>query len=189
MNLKYYKLFWRHYEFQFSSITQLCPTLCGPMDCSTPGFPVHHQLPTHVHQVDDVILSSHPLSCPSSPTFSLSQDQGLFQWVNIRWSKHWSFSFRICPSNEYSELISFRINWFDIPAAQGTLKSLLQHYSSNASILWYSAFFMVQLSHPHMTTGKTITLTIRTFVVKVMPLLFNMLSRFVIALLQGRSVF
>ena len=168
MNLKYYKFIWRHYEFQFRSITQSGPTLCGPMDCSTPGFPVHYQLPTHVHQVDDAILPSHPLSCPSSPAFSLSQDQGLFQWVSSLHQviRHWSFSFRICSSNEYSELISFRINWFDIPAVQGTFKSLLQHYSSNASILWHSAFFMVQLSLPHMTTGKTITLTRQTFVVK-----------------------
>ena len=107
----------------------------------------------------------------------------------IRWPKHWSFSFRICPSNEYSELISFRIDWFDILAVQGTLKSLLQHHSSKASILWHSSFFMVQLSHPHMTTRKTIILTRQTFVGKVVPLLFNMLSRFVTAFLQGRSVF
>ena len=107
----------------------------------------------------------------------------------IRWSKHWSFSFKICPSNEYSELISFRIDWFDIPALQGTLKSLLQHHSSKASILWHSAFFRVQLSRPHMTTGKTITSTRWTFVGKIMPLLFNILSSFVIVLLQGWSVF
>ena len=101
----------------------------------------------------------------------------------IMWPKYWSFSFSISPSNEYSGLISFWIDWFDLLATQGTFKSLLQHHSSKASILQRSAFFMVQLSHPYVTTGKTIALTIRTFVGKVMPLLFNMLSRFVIAFL------
>ena len=101
----------------------------------------------------------------------------------IMWPKYWSFSFSISPSNEYSGLISFWIDWFDLLATQGTLKSLLQHHSSKASILQRSAFFMVQLSHPYVTTGKTIAWTIRTFVGKVMPLLFNMLSRFVIAFL------
>ena len=99
----------------------------------------------------------------------------------IRWSKYWSFSFGISPSNEYSGLISFSIDWFDFFTIQGTLKSLLQHHSSKASILQRSAFFMVQLSHPYMTTGKTIALTIWTFVSKVISLFFNMLSRFVIA--------
>ena len=102
----------------------------------------------------------------------------------IRWPKYWSFSFSISPSNEYSGLISFRIDWFDLLAVQGTLKSLLQHHSSKASILWCSAFFMVQLSHPYWTTGKTIALTRQTFVGKVMSLLFNMLSRLVIAFLS-----
>ena len=99
----------------------------------------------------------------------------------IRWPNFWSFSFSISPSNEYSGVISFRIDWFDLLAVQETLKSLLQHHISKASVLWHSAFFMVQLSHPHMTTGKTIALTIRTFVSKMMSLLFKMLSRFVIA--------
>ena len=99
--------------------------------------------------------------------------------LRIRWPKYWSFSFSICPSNEYSGLISFRIDWFDLLAVQGTLESLLQHHSLKASILRRSAFFMVQLSHPYMTTGKTIALTRWTFVGKVMSLLFNMLSRFV----------
>ena len=103
--------------------------------------------------------------------------------LHIRWSKYWNFSFSISPSNEYSRLISFRMNWFDLLAVQGTLKSLLQHHSSEASVLRHSAFFMVQLSHPYMTTGKTIALTWQTFVGKVMSLLFNMLSRLVIALL------
>ena len=146
------------------------------MDCSTPGFPVHHQLPevaqTHVHQVSNTIQPSHPLSSPSPPSFSLSQPQGLFHVpvLHIRWPKYWSFSFSTSPSNEHSGLISFRIDWFDLLAVQGTLQSLLQHHSSKASILQCSAFFIVQLSHPCMTTGKTIALTRRTFVGKVMSL-------------------
>ena len=107
--------------------------------------------------------------------------------LRISWPNYWTFSFSISPSNEYSGLISFRIDWFDLLAAQGTLKSLLQHHSSKASILWLSVFFMVQLSHPHMTTGNTIYLTIQTFVSKVMSLLFNMLSRFVIAFLPRKQ--
>ena len=103
--------------------------------------------------------------------------------LRIRWPKYWSFSFSINPSNEYSGLISFRVDWFDLLAVQGTLKSLLQHHSSKVSILWHSAFFIVQLSHPYMTTGKTIALTRRTFVGKVMSLLLNMLSRLVITFL------
>ena len=159
------------------------------MDCSMPGFPVHHQLPestqTHVHWVSDAIQPSRPLSFPSPPAFNLSQHQGLFQGVSSshRWPKYWSFSFSISPSNEYSGLISFRIDWFGLLAAQGTLKSLLQHHSSKASILRHSAFFIVQLSHPYVTTGKTIALTKLTFVSKVMSLFFNMLSRLVTAFL------
>ena len=146
---------------QFSSVAQLCLTLCDPMDCSTPGLPVHHQLPeftqTHVHWVSDAIQPSHTLLSPSPPTFNLSQHQGLFQCVSfcIRWPKYWSFSFNISPSKEHSGLIFFR-DWLDLLAIQGTLKSLLQHHSSKASILQHSAFFIVQLSHPYMTTGKTI---------------------------------
>jgi len=136
--------------------------LCDPMDCSTPGFPVHHQLPklaqTHVHWVSDAIQPSHPLSSPSPPALNLSQLQGLFQWVSslIRWPKYWNFSFSVSPSNEYSGLISFRMDWLDLLAVQGTLKSLLQHHSSKVSILGCSAFFIVQLQHPYMTTGKII---------------------------------
>ena len=152
------------------------------MDRSTPGLPVHHQLPTqtHVHRVSDAILPSH-LSSPSPPAFSLSQHQGLFKWVTslLRWPKYWSFSFSISAANEHPGLISFRMDWLDLLAVQGTLKSLLQHHRSKASILPCSAFFTVQLSHPYMTTGKTIALTRRTFVGKVMSLLFNMLSRLV----------
>ena len=163
------------------SVAQSCPTICDLMECNTPGFPVLHHLlelaETHVHWVDDAIQPSHPLSTLSL-AFSLSQYQGLC----IR-PKYWSFSFNISPSNEYSRLISFRIDWFDLLAVQGTLKSLLQHNSSKESILQHSAFFMVQLSHPYITTGKTITLTRWTFLGKVMSLLFNTLSRFVIVFL------
>ena len=109
--------------------------------------------------------------------------------LHIRWLKYWSFIFSISPSNEYSGLISFRIDWFDTLSVQETLKSLLQHHSSKASIFWFSVFFMVQPSHPYMTTGKTIALTRWTFAIKVMSLLFNMLSRLVIAFFQGASIF
>ena len=164
---------------QFSSVAQLCPTHCDPMDCSTPGFPVHHQLPklaqTHVHQVGHAIQPSHLLSFPSPPAFNPSQHQGLFNEsvLHIWWPKYWSFSCSTSPSNEHSRLISFRIDWLDLLAVQGTLKSLLQHHRSKASILQCSALFIVQLSDPYMTTGKTIALTRWTFVSKVMSLLFN----------------
>ena len=138
----------------------------------------------HVHWVGDVIQPSHPLLSPSPPTFNLSQHQGLFKLVpRIRWSKYWSFSFSISRPSEYSGLISFRVDWLKLLAVQGTLKSLLQHHSSKASILQRSAFFIVQLSHPYMTTRKTIALIRQTFIGKVMSLLFNMLSRLVIAFL------
>ena len=166
---------------QFSSVTQSCPTLCDPMNHSTPGLPVHHQLleftQTRFHRVSDAIQPSHPLSSPSSPAFNLSQHQGLFQWFSSL-PKYWSFSFSISPSNEHPGLISFRMEWLDLLAVQGTLKSLLQHHSSKASILWRLAFFTVHLSHPYMTTRKTIALTRRNFVGKIISLLFNMLSRF-----------
>ena len=165
--------------YQFSSATQSCLTLCNPVDCSTPGFPVHHQLPelaqTHVHWVSDTIQPSHLLSPFSPPDFNLSQHQGLFQWVSSSHQvgpKYWSFSFSISPSNEYSGLISFRMYWLDLLAVQGTLKSLLQHLSSNVSIFLHSAFFMVQFSHPYMTTGKPIALTRWTFVVAKQCLCF-----------------
>ena len=249
--------------------------LCDTMDCSTPSFPVHHQLleptETHVHWVSDAIQPSHPLSSPSPPAFNHSQHQGLFKWVYslflycsrntaehifgsvqslsrvrlfatpwtrvhqaslsitnsqsppkpmsiklvmpskhlilccpfllllsifpsirvfsnesalcIRWPKYWSFTFTISPSNEHPGLISFRMDWLELLAVQGTLKSLLQHHSSKASILQRSALVIVQLSHPYITTGKTIALTRRTFVGKVMSLLFNTLSRLVITFL------
>ena len=163
---------------QFSSVIQSCLTLCDLRDCNTPGLPVNHQLleftQTHVYRVSDAIQPSHPLSSISPSSFKLSEHQGLFKWVSSlhRWPKYWSFSFSISPSNEYPGLISFRMDWLDLLAVQGTLKSLLQHHSSKASILRHSAFFIVQLSHPYMTTGKTIALTRWTFVGKVMSLLF-----------------
>ena len=149
------------------------------MDCSTPGFPVHHQLlklaQTHVHQVSE---AKHHLILPSIfPRVRVFSKESA---LCIRWPRDWIFSFNISPSNEYSGLISFRIDWFDLLAVQGTLKSLLQHHSSKASILQCSAFFMVQLSHPYKTTGKTIALSRWTFVNKVVSLLFNALSRLLI---------
>ena len=166
----------------FSSVAQSCPTLCDPMNRSTPGLPVHHQLPeftqTHVHRVSDAIQPCHPLSFHSLPAFNLSSIR-IFSnesVLHIRWSKYCSFSFSISPSDEHPGLIYIRMDWLDLLAVQGTLKSLFQHHSSKASILQCSALFMVQLSHPYMPTGKTIALTIWTFVRKVMSLLFNMLS-------------
>ena len=159
------------------------------MNRSTPGPPVHHQLPeftqTRVHWVSDAIQPSHPLSFPSHPAFNLSQHQGLSNEsaLCIRRPKYWSFSFNISPSNEYLELISFRMDWLYLLAVQGTLKSLLQYHSSKASMLQCSAFLIVQLSHPYTTTGKTIALTRWTFLGKVMSLLLNMLSRLVITFL------
>ena len=170
------------FKVQFNSVSQLCPTLCDPMNCSTPGLPVHHQLPEFTQtQVGDAVQLSHPLSSPSRPTFSLSSIRVFSNKsvLHIRWPKYWSFSFNIRPSNEHPGPISFRMDWLDLLAVQGTLKSLLQHHNSKASILRWSAFFTVQLSHPYMTTGKTIALTRRTFVGKVISLLFNMLSRLV----------
>ena len=166
---------------EFSSVTQLCPTLCNILDCSMPGFPVHHQLPelaqTHVHWVSDAIQQFQSLSSPSPSALNLSQHQGLFQWVSSshQVAKYLNFSFSISPSSEYSGLISFMIDWFDLLAVQRILKSLLQYHSSKASVLRCSAFFIVQLSHPYLTTGKTIALTMWTFVGKEISLLFNML--------------
>ena len=164
------------------------------MDCSTPGFPVHHQLlelaQTHVHWVTDAIQPSHPLSSPSPPAFNLSQHQGLFKWVSSSHQVAKVLEFQLHPdslSNEYSGLISSRIDWLDLLAVQGTPKSLLQHHSSKASILWHSAFFTVQLSHSYMTSGKAIALTRQTLVSKVTSLLFNMLSMLIIAFLPRRK--
>ena len=159
------------------------------MDCSTQHLPIHHLLleftQTHIHWVSDGIQPSHPLSSPSPPA-SIFPSIRVFlneSVLCIRWPNYWSFSFSISPSNEYSGLISFRMEWLDLLALQGTLKSLLQHHSSKASVIWCSAFFIVQLSHSYMTTVKTIALTRWTFVGKVMSLLLNMLSRLVITFL------
>ena len=155
------------------------------MDCSTPGLPVHHQLPefTQTQSIELVMPSIHLILCchllllPSIfPSIRVFSNESA---LRIRWPKFWSFSFNISPSNEHPGLISFRMDWLDLLAVQGTLKSLLQQHSSKVSILRSSAFFVVQLSHPYMTTGKTTALTRWTFVDKVMSLLFNMLSRLV----------
>ena len=147
------------------------------MECSTPSFPVHHQLPelTQLMSIKLVMPSNHLILCrpllllPSVlPSIRVFSSESV---LSIRWSKNWTFSFSISPSNEYSGLISFRMDWLDLLAVQWTLKSLLQYHSSNASVLWCSAFFIVQLSHPYMTTGKTIALTIGTFAGKIMSLI------------------
>ena len=145
---------------QFSSVAKSCSNLSKPMNCSIPGLPVHHQLPeftqTHVHRVSDAIQPSHSLSSPSPPA-PISPSIKVFSnesTLHMRWPKYRSFSFSIIPSKKIPGLISFRMDWLDLLAVQGTLKSLLQHHSSKASILRRSAFFAVQLSHPHMTTGK-----------------------------------
>ena len=170
-------------HFQFNSVTQSCPTLCDPMNRSMPDLPVHHQLPefTQMHVHWPVMPSNqptHPLTSllflPSVfPVIRIFSNQSA---LHIRWPNYWSFSFSIHPPNEYSGLVSFRMDWLDLLAVQETLKSLLQHHSSKASILRHSAFFIVQLSHTYMTTGKTIALTRWIFVGKAISLLFNMLS-------------
>ena len=183
------------FSVQFSSVTQLGLILCNPMDRSTPDLPVHHQLlelsQTHAHWVGDTIQPSilcHPLLLPPSifPSIRVFSNESVLQ---IRWPQYWSFSFNISPSNEYSGLIFLRMNWLDLFTVQGTLKTLLQHHSSKASILWHSDFFIVQLSYQYVTTGKTTALTRWTFIGKVMSLLFNTLSRVVILFFQRVSVF
>ena len=151
----------------------MCPTLCNPMDCSTPGFPVLHYSWSSLKltSIESMMPSNHLILCPLLLPPSIFPSIRVFSnelTIHIRWPKCWSFS--ISPPNEYSELISFRIDWFDLLAVQGTLKSLLQHHSSKESIIWHSASFMdvVQLSHPYMITGKAIVLIIWTFVGKVM---------------------
>ena len=153
-----------------------------------PGLPVHHNSQScfiYVHWVGDAIQPSHPLSSPS-PAFNLSSIRVFSNEsaLPIRWPKYWSFSFNVSPSNEYSGQISFRMDWLDLLAVQGTLKSLLQHHSSKTSIFQCSAFFTVQLSHPLMTTGKTRALTRWGFAGKIMSLLFNMLPRLFIIFLS-----
>ena len=173
----------------FDSVQSSCSAVSNPLwphDLKHTRNPALHQLlklaQTHIHQVGDAIQPSHPLLSPS-PAFNLSQHQGLFQRVSSsrQVAKVLEFSLSISPSKEHSGLSSFKMDWLDLLAVHGTLRSLLQHHSSKASILWHSAFFIVQLSHPYMNTGKTIALTRLTFVGKAMSLLSNMLSRFVIA--------
>ena len=178
---------WTHLT-SVSSVSPSCPALCDPMDYSTPGFPVFTIFRSllKLMSIESVMPSNHLILCrallllpsifPSNRVFSNESV------IRIRWQKYWSISFSISPSNEYSERISFRIDWLDPLAVQGTLKSLLQHHSSKASILRHSAC-MVQLSHPYVTTGKTIALARQTFVGKVMSLLFNILPRFFTAFL------
>ena len=160
------------------------------MDCSTPGLPVHPQLPeftqTLVHWVGDAIQPPHPLSSPSPPAFNLSWHQGLFKWVSSSYQVATVLEFQL---QHQSGLISFRMDWLDLLEVQETPQSLLQHHSSKASILWHSAFFIIQLSHPYITTGKTIALTRWKFVGKVVSLLFNMLSRWVITFLPRSKRF
>ena len=160
-----------HLQHNFSSVAQSCLTLCDPVNHSTPGLPVHHQLPesTQTQPIKLMMPSNHLIFCrplfllPSIfPSIRVFSSESV---LCVTWPKYWSFSFS--PSNEHPGLISFRMDWLDLLAGQGTLKSLLQHHSSQASILWHSAFFTVQLSYPYMTTGKTIALTRQTFVGKV----------------------
>ena len=168
---------------QFSSVAQSCPTLGNTVDCSTQGIlsiPNSCSL-LKLMSIESVMPSNHVILCrpllllpPIPPSIRVFSNETV---LHIKWPKYWIFSFSISPSSEYSALISFRIDWLDLLAVRETLKSLLQHHSSKASILRCSAFFIVQLSHPYVTTGKTIALTRWTFVGKVISLLFNMLSR------------
>ena len=157
------------------------------MDCSTPGLPVTNSLSLlKLMSIESVMPSNHLILCCSLllllsifPSIRVFSNEST---LHVRWPKYWSFSLSISPSNEYSGLISFRLDWLDLLIVQGTLKSLLQHHSPKTSILWCSAFFIVQLSHPYMTTGESIALTRQTFVGRIMSLLYNMLSRLVITL-------
>ena len=174
---------------QFSSVQFSHSVMSDRIIRSTPGLSVHQHLPEftqiHIHRVHDAIQPSHLLSspfplAPVPPSIRVFSNEST---LHMRWPKYWSCSFSIIPSKEIPGLLSFRMDWLDLPAVQGTLKSLLQHRSSKASILWCSALFTVQLSHPYLTTGKTIALTRWTFVGKVMSLLLNILSRLVITFL------
>ena len=173
----------------------MCPTLETPWRAAHQASLsiINSRSSLKFMSIESVMPSNHLILCrpllllPSIfPSIRVFSNESV---LCIRWPKYWSFNFSISPSNEYSELISFRMDWLDLLAVQGTLKSLLQHHSLKASVIWCSAFFMVQLIYPYMTTGKTIALTRQTFVGKVTPLLFNMLSRLVIAFLQGASIF
>ena len=181
----FYRLCEQRGSVQFSSVAQSCLTLYDPMDCSKASLSITNSWSSlSLTSIESVMPSSHLILCrpllllpPIPPSFRVFSNESAF---HMRWPKYWSFSFSIIPSKEHPGLISFRIDWLNLLAVHGTLKSLLQHHSSKASILWCSAFFTVQLSHPYMTTGKTIDLTRQTFVSKVISLLLNMLSRLVI---------
>ena len=171
------------------SVAQLCLTIFNPMDCSMPGFPtvtvfwsLLKLMSIELVMPSNHLILYHPLLFPPSlfPSIRVFSQESV---LLIRWPKYWSSSFDISPSNEYSGFSSFSIDWFDLFVIQGTFKSLLQYHNLKASIFWCSTFFMVLLSHLYMTTGKTIALTIWTIASKVMSLLFNMLSRFIIAIL------
>ena len=175
-------------KVQFSSVAQSCPTLCDPMNCSTPGSLsiTNSQSSPKPMSMESMmpfnhIILSHPffLMSPIFPSIRVFFSESA---LRIRWAKYWSFSFNTSPSIEHPRLISFRMDWLDLLAVQGTLKSLFQHHSSKASIL-HSPFFIGHLSHPYVATGKITAFTRRTFVGKVMILLFNMLSRLVISFL------
>ena len=177
------------YIFQIRSVTQSCPTLCNPMNRSMPGLLslINSRISLRLTYIESVMPSSHLILCcplllllPIPPSIRVFSNEST---LHMRWPKYWSFSFSIIPFKEIPGLISFRMDWLDLLAVQGTLQSLLQQHSSKASILWCSAFFTVQLSHPYMTTGKTIALTRQNFVGKGMSLLLNMLSRLVITFL------
>ena len=177
---------------QFISVTQSCPTLCDPMEGSMQGSLsiTNYCSLLKLMSIESVMWSNQLILCcpllflPSIfPSIRVFSNESA---LHIRWPKYWSFSFNLSPFNKHSGLISFRMDWLDLLVVLGTLKSLLPHHNSKASILWRSAFFIVQLSHPYMTTGKTIPLTRWTFVGKVMSLLFNMLSRLVITFLPRR---
>ena len=186
---------WRASQVQFSSVQSLSYVrLCDKMDCSTTGLPVHRsQSLLRFMPIESVMTSNHLILChpllllpsifPSIRVFSIESV------LQIRWPNYWSFNVSISPSNEYSGLISFRMDWLDLLEVQGTLKSLFQHHNTKASLLWHSAFFIVQVSHPYTTTGKTIALTRWTFVGKVMSLIFNMLFRLVITFLPRSKCF
>ena len=197
--------FLRTFSVQFSSVAQSCLTLCDLMNCSTPGFPVHHLTAAHqvslsitntqsllkLMSIESVMPSNHLILCclllllPSTfPSIRVFSNESV---LHIRWPKYWSFGFSITPSSEYSGLISFRMDWLDLLAIQGTLRSLPQHHSSKASVLQHSVFFILQISYPYVTTGKTTAKTRRTFVGKVMSLLFNMLSRLLLAFLKEQA--
>ena len=177
----------KNFSVQFNPVAQSCRTLCDPMNRRMPGVPVH-SLPEFTQTHVSHLILCHPLLLlpPITSSIRIFSSEST---LRMTWPKYWSFSFSIIPSKKHPGLISFRMDWLDLLAVQGTLKSLLQHHSSKASILRRSAFFTVQLSHPYRTTGKTIALIRRTFVGNARSLLLNMLSRLVITFLQGVSVF